>query len=731
MKALVELALLLATAQEPKETIVLRTAEGLSAASFPALALPEGEIGVVVGGLSAEAQAGAWKDILGAARWPVVNLGWKDPAPGAGLVTISANVPGATQTCLIQEIAGRKVAFVGVSAPPEGRTPEEAGAPLAALAKALPKDRADLLVLVAAMSRDQAWGLLRSAPGVPLCIASGRGSADPEPLRVGESWIVEGPPRGAWGRLGITLDAQGRVAAVSNRFDAPSGVPSEAVAQAKKKHGLPLDPVRDLRDGAKSGPLRTLPPVLEAQNRACRLRILSELDRAAYGGHIPGAGRKLVVIDAEFENLIPLSLVETQEVPTQYRIPHLGDHLYLLAKGSRLARLAPDADELPGHVPTQNFNLDRLGAKIRGNLVFEVSGAAPERLEIRFYDFAHGHMRIPLSSPQGGENEPDAKPAYPVGNNEILELGVFGFRRAQAAGGQQARSGMTYAMVDLRARSLMTTSADASAFDPKAKPKEKIKIGTVADWKEARKHLHLIADGEYAYPAIDLGELGEAPRFLPDVLTGGVAVFLIPQETISLELRGDFPNAALPDGRTIRPRPIGVVLEGTRPEARRRDPVAEIDDQIFKVTVARQSLVREFSGAKPGAGQAFLVLDLTVRNTGEASECFQTRPQLKYATEKGQSLEIHEATFAGLRAPGELVLVPPKEPRSFQVVFAIPETDRRPRLLYSGVSKAETVNLRPLEAANPEAKKRLCPKCGREAGPKDKFCDDCGTKLNP
>jgi len=75
--------------------------------------------------------------------------------------------------------------------------------------------------------------------------------------------------------------------------------------------------------------------------------------------------------------------------------------------------------------------------------------------------------------------------------------------------------------------------------------------------------------------------------------------------------------------------------------------------------------------------------------------------------------------------------VPKGETRSFEAVFAIPETDRRPRLSYRGVTKAQVVTLPPLEgvAAPVEPAKILCPKCKAGAGPNAKFCDECGTKI--
>jgi hypothetical protein len=250
-------------------------------------------------------------------------------------------------------------------------------------------------------------------------------------------------------------------------------------------------------------------------------------------------------------------------------------------------------------------------------------------------------------------------------------------------------------------------------------------VGTVSDWTDARKHLHALVDGESSVEPDEELDLGEAPRFLPDVLTGGAVVFLVPEKPKSLEVRCDFPNARLPDGKVVHPKALTFLLEGKRPEPAAAKPaIVEIDDEVFKVAVTGQELVKEFAGAKPAEGSVFLRIDVTVTGAGKAGEQFQTPEQILYATEKGAQLPMHEATFAGPKAPAKLLMVPTGERRSFQAIFEIPETDRRPRLAYRGVSKAVIVPLKPFEAAA-----RLCTQCKRKAEPAEKFCGECGTAL--
>jgi hypothetical protein len=662
MNALIAL-LLAALAQA--EPIVIRTVEAPTAASFPALELPEGEIGVALG-----------------AAPELVNL-----LAAAGF---SAS-PGARG----------KATFITDPKPGAG---------------------GGLVVWISSLPREQSAALLRETKGIALCIVTGRGGGDPEPLQIGDAWMVQAPgSSGLWGRIEL------RPGSVSNRFLVAAGKASEKVSALKKKQGLPVDALNELRTTVKaSGAAAEAPPALETANRACRLKIFSASERPAYGAKVPAAGKKALVLDAEFENTIPMTLVQSNQVPTMYKVKEMGDHLYLVVNGNRVSRLYPDAASLPGHVATTGFTLDRLGTRARGNLVFEIPAEGVESLDLRFYDFAHGHMALALR--QGPRRE--FKPVVPLLENDILEAGIFRADRIKEIGAKKAPEGMTFLLVEIGARSKMATEADATAFDPKAKPGEKIQVGTVSDWTELRKHLNALLDGVRSYGPSEGLEIGEAPRFIPDLLTGGTAVFLVPEKFVSLEIRCDFPNARLPDGKVVHPKALAFLLEGKRPDPLAQPALAEIDDEIFKVAFTGQSVAAEFAGVKAPAGSVFLVLDVTVTGAGKAGEMFQTVEQLHYVTEKGAQLPLHEVSFKGPNAPSKLHLVPTGERRSFQAVFAMPATDRRPRLAYKGVTKALIVDLKPMDGAAPEAAKRLCPKCKIAAAPNEKFCAECGTKID-
>ncbi|MCZ6603117.1 MAG: VWA domain-containing protein, partial [Planctomycetota bacterium] len=230
--------------------------------------------------------------------------------------------------------------------------------------------------------------------------------------------------------------------------------------------------------------------------------------------------------------------------------------------------------------------------------------------------------------------------------------------------------------------------------DPKANKGDRTQIGTVADWDETDRYLRIVVDGDHGYAPEPETRLPEEPRFLPDVLTGERAVFLVPEDFISLELRCEFPNANPPDGGIIHPKPLIFSLQGARPAPTKHEPILEIDDDVFHVSLVAQSLVDEFAGAQAGEGQKFLVLDFVVANSGEKGEFFQAPEQIQYVNEKGSKQNLDPVTSLGPYRPGSLVWIPTGERRAFQVVFGVAESDRH-RLSYTGISRADILNLSP------------------------------------
>ncbi|TVR85116.1 MAG: hypothetical protein EA416_17480 [Trueperaceae bacterium] len=700
------LVVLLAIGPAAAQVVIVSTA-GLHAETLLEARVPDGSLGVVAGGLRGAPDA--WGDLLAAGGWAVVAPRWDDPLELAPERLVSSDRVGSPRTWVVHDAGGLRVAVLAVTLPPHGHAAAELRDAEGAVREAL----ADVpdgmpVVLVVAGDRAEAAALLRGVPRIALALVAGAGSGDRTPVRVGDAWLVEAPWGGAhWGVTHAEVDGE-RFVQVAHRIVAPRER-SEAVAEAKRRHGLVAAPLDALLDAA-AAPAQPAAPAPETAfgaaldgavpagaNRAAIVRVHGARTVERYGDVSPSGGGALLVLEVEFENVIPLTLVRERETPTEYRFQDVSDHAYLVVNGTRLARLAPDAERTPGHLPVRSFSIDRPGERVRGNLVFELPAEAAHSLEFRLYDFAHGHVTMPLvvdaDAVPGAAAA--AEPLTPLALNEIVELGAYDLQVADALDGRTAPEGMTFVSVELRARSMFTFDADASAFDPHAAAGETTVVGTVSDWLEAHRYLHLVIDGVHAYTAdMDTSTLPPEPRFLPDVMTGGRVVFSVPSNFASLTLRADFPNARLPDRSVIRPVPIEVALYGDTPAPLERAGLWSVRDDTLEVTLGDLHVADVFAGIDAGAGQRFIVLDVHVRNHGERPEWFQTAEQLRHADARGRQSAPHAATFAGPYRPTEPnVWVPDGAERTFQVAYLVGVEEREPRVAYRGFTLAETVVL--------------------------------------
>ena len=439
---------------------------------------------------------------------------------------------------------------------------------------------------------------------------------------------------------------------------------------------------------------------ISGSNRALQLSIGQYTIRKKYGKYKVLDDHSLMILATTWENIIPLKLVGEIGLATKYVLPDLRDHLYGVLNGHRLLRVHSKAEELAGHVPVNPLILEKIGSVHKGNVIFQIPDQEIQSLELRLYDYVHGHITMPiLGAPQAQKDK--AKPIGDYKQNSLLQAGFYDIHELQKYNGQMAPPGMCYRLINFRARSLFSYSADATAFDPKAKPGETIEVDTVAEWLESRKYMQLIIDGEYAYLPLPSSDLSPSPRFLPDLMTGGRVVFLTPKEFQSLELGCDFPHARIPEtDQTLQPNGLTFSLKGKRPELQDRPALTSIDDDCFQVHFVSQKIFEEFAGNRAGSGKHFFVLDVTVINHSDTGEFFQPAKQLYYVSVTGNKHEMHATTFAGPHPPLEQLWIPKNEQRSFQAVFAIKAAEDTLRLAYHGLSLAKIVSLPPIGQAN-------------------------------
>ena len=444
---------------------------------------------------------------------------------------------------------------------------------------------------------------------------------------------------------------------------------------------------------------KTIPVRAEAANRAVAVTIANAALVDHYGDLRAPEGRLFLVLNTTWENVLPVQVTaENKDIPVGYKVPELSDHIYLVLDGKRLVRLYPAATKLPGHIKTKDFGLPALGDTARGNLVFELPAGNVESLDLRFYDLMHGHFAVPLVGDPAKVEQ--GKPTAGPEKNEVVEVAAFGVEKNPQLPGVQVPPGMALVGIDFRGQSMAMMDADATAFDPNAKPGTKIKKGAFVDWKDWRKYMNLVVDSQYTYAPLPQSRLPELPRMLPDVMTGDWVYFLAPAEAQSLELRCDFPNA-LVQMKLINPKPLVLALAGQRPALPKPPGEAVAGDAIFKVYLADQKLTPAVGGAQAGGGQAFLVLTFTVENAGsKKGEFFQAREQLKYVSMSGSQSPYDAVTSTEVHPATELVWIPSGERRTFDVVYRVAASEVRPRLAYSGVSSgaSKVVDLKPVAA---------------------------------
>jgi len=106
-------------------------------------------------------------------------------------------------------------------------------------------------------------------------------------------------------------------------------------------------------------------------------------------------------------------------------------------------------------------------------------------------------------------------------------------------------------------------------------------------------------------------------------------------------------------------------------------------DTFFDVAIVGISTADQFGAAKAPDGQRFLIVDATVTNISRQPEFFQCMEQLKHVAESGEFSGPDDVSLSGPHPPAAQLFIPNGEKRSFQMVYAIPAAETRPRIGYA------------------------------------------------
>lgn len=407
-----------------------------------------------------------------------------------------------------------------------------------------------------------------------------------------------------------------------------------------------------------------------ARNDAIEM-IVSGVRAADHYGPVKSAeGRKFVVLSTEWRNLLGATPVDGKLLSTPYLVPMLDQQLFLVVNGGRVAPLAAAAQGRPGTLATKNFTVPDPATSVRGNLVFDVPADARDLLLV-FIDERYGAMSaqlagtpVPAGPAQGNRAE----------RNEILEAFVAG---ARVVDDGKASPDTQMVAVDLRVRSI---------FQPDRRTKA-AKLVALPEW--SGRYVQALVDGQYVGTPVAAPFDPAATTILPVVATGGEFVFRVPRKRTSLSVNLYFGEMTTATGK-VRPRPLVLPVrlapEGA-PAAPKRSTVASTRDGVFDVSITGVTTAPEFGGAKAPEGKAFFVIDATVGNVSRQPEFFQSLEQLKHAGEQGEITGADDASLAGPHPPLAQLFIPPGERRSFQLVYAIPASETRPRIAYASVTE--------------------------------------------
>ena len=448
----------------------------------------------------------------------------------------------------VLRVGQQRTAVVGLVVPmgrPEGSGPRFS-APVDALRSLLPTIRkeADTIVVLAHMDRMAAAELLRSVDGLAAVIVPARGANDPEPIEINGGLLVQSPD--APGTHGV-LDLGKR----SNRFVAepvpPAASPATSafgvdLAKWVGKPPAPRAPDQGSATGYRPGVMQVVSA--EDHNRALALRAHAFTIQPSFAGRQALAGRAFLVADVEWTNDIPTQYAFGNEVPVAFRIDDLREIFFAVVDGARLGRFDAELSALPGGLLEQQpLLLPYVGSQRRGTAVFEIPAQECTMLDLRFYDFTHGHIAVPLLRRAA---QADSAPLASL-RNELMEVAVF----AALRDGERV-------FVDLRARSVWPLEVDATAFDPAAKSGARMQTPTLGRWQDVQDTVLLHVDG---------AETGLRPLqpadtlLLPDVAVGDGVSFVVPATAQSLELRISYPTMSVPGrGEPLQPAPLRIPL---------------------------------------------------------------------------------------------------------------------------------------------------------------------------
>lgn len=414
-----------------------------------------------------------------------------------------------------------------------------------------------------------------------------------------------------------------------------------------------------------------------AENGSLRLTVEGVRVAPNFGDNAAPAGRQWCVVRGRWENRIDKKRAAERGLATALDVSDLAKHLYLVVDGASLGVLK-HLDGVGGRSSLAAVAIEKPGAFVAGEMVFEIPEGAYTSAELRYYDDISGHFGLALTG-----TAPEAKPVRPVVRNPVGEFAMFAVSDpASTPEGVVAPAGSRAVSVDLRARSVWRTTGDAPSYDFTKPIGAQVERINLLDWPGTHESFVVIADGEYACPPVG-GTLPDDARFLPEFFTGGTLIFFVPTEAKSLELVGTLGHAATEAG-VMDFAPVRLPVCGGAAKPAPWTMPLRLTDEMFKVAIGARR-VASFAGEPAGEDREFVVLDVGVENTSGGGEYFQPEAQLQLIDAEGGLVNCDEITGRGPRSPGAQLYVPAGERRRCELVFRVAK-GASPKLNFRGGS---------------------------------------------
>lgn len=410
---------------------------------------------------------------------------------------------------------------------------------------------------------------------------------------------------------------------------------------------------------------------------------VSELQLATdAGGTSAQSGEQFLIVTTAWKNLMPPKQIqrpkgggrtglmgagemETVTLETPYLVQNLSDNLYLLIDGRYVAEVSDATPALAEPLPVTGLVIRRHNEQVQGKVAFAIPSTGLQSLTLQFFDFAQGHVTLPLygKTPSGGE-----RPIAGPHRNQLFDIAVYRTQFAKKIGSSEAPTGEQYLLVECSGAS--TAAGAATQID-------------------LSQYAFLIEDGVYQSPP--LADLPGVPhllhglvRFIPEYPRRGVMAFRVPEQPARLELL--FAASQMD--------PLRFVLTPDRAVAVQPAPKATIrDGDNIDVLINSWAWTDRIGDAAPADGSRYLVLDVTMANR-EAHSGLTVQPQQFSILRSATTIEASAASDR-LRHPlaGERTVSAGTRAR-FEVAYEVPQPASNLRLRYQGFTKVEEMAIR-------------------------------------